>query len=160
MCPPWYLNGLTDYIHILHSKVSPSQIGSVWNWTFHLQRISIYGSTALVNLGRVFGFLICTHTVVRTPWTGDQPVARPLPTQDNKQNKCTHTHPCLEWHSNPRSQRSSGVRRFMPWRTRSLWSAAPKNSNPSSREQYKKWRVCGKAAVVTDYTHNWWRTYT
>jgi len=30
---------------------------------------------------------LCTFG--RTPWTGDRPVARPLPTQD--------THPCLEW---------------------------------------------------------------
>jgi hypothetical protein len=29
-----------------------------------------------------FSFLILL-TVGRTPWTGDQPVARPLPTQDN-----------------------------------------------------------------------------
>jgi hypothetical protein len=34
------------------------------------------------------------YTVSRTPWTGDQPVARPLP---------THRHPFLEWDSNPQS---------------------------------------------------------
>jgi hypothetical protein len=43
-------------------------------------------------------------TVRRTPWTGDQPVARPLPTQDN-----TNTEKCRETSvpqrdSNPRSQ--------------------------------------------------------
>jgi hypothetical protein len=38
-------------------------------------------------------------TVGRTPWTGDQPIARPLPTQT--QNKRRHA--CLEWDSNPRS---------------------------------------------------------
>jgi hypothetical protein len=31
------------------------------------------------DLGRFFGFLIL-YTASRTPWTGDQPVARPLPT--------------------------------------------------------------------------------
>jgi hypothetical protein len=31
------------------------------------------------------------YTDGRTPWTSDQPVARPLPTQ----NKRTHRHPCL-----------------------------------------------------------------
>jgi hypothetical protein len=51
------------------------------------------------------------YTVGRTPWTGDQPVARPLP---------THRHPCLEWNSNPRSQHSSGRRRFMPQTARPL----------------------------------------
>jgi hypothetical protein len=33
----------------------------------------------LLSLGRFFSFLI-PYTVGRTPWTGDQPVARPLPT--------------------------------------------------------------------------------
>jgi hypothetical protein len=41
--------------------------------------LSIYGSTALLlDLGSCFSFLIF-YTVGRTPWTGDQPVARPLP---------------------------------------------------------------------------------
>jgi hypothetical protein len=39
-----------------------------------------YGSKALLlDLGRFFSFFIL-HTVGRTPWTGDQPVAMPLPT--------------------------------------------------------------------------------
>jgi hypothetical protein len=33
----------------------------------------------LLDLGRLFSFLIL-YTVGRTPWTGDQPVGRPLPT--------------------------------------------------------------------------------
>jgi hypothetical protein len=32
----------------------------------------------LLGLGRFITFLIL-HTVGRTPWTGDQPIARPLP---------------------------------------------------------------------------------
>jgi hypothetical protein len=41
-------------------------------------------------------FNFCTYesiwTFGRTPWTGDQPDARPLPTQDNTtQKKCGHT---------------------------------------------------------------------
>jgi hypothetical protein len=40
---------------------------------------TIYGSTVLsLDLGRFFSFFIF-YTVGRTPWTGDQPVARPLP---------------------------------------------------------------------------------
>jgi hypothetical protein len=51
--------------------------------------LSVYGSTVfLLNLGRFFSFLIL-YTVGRTPWTGDQPVARPLPTQNNTN---TETH--------------------------------------------------------------------
>jgi hypothetical protein len=50
-----------------------------------------------------------------TPWAGDQPVARPLPTYrtTQTQNKRTHTHPYPEWDSNPRSQRSSERRQFV-----------------------------------------------
>jgi hypothetical protein len=44
----------------------------------------------LLHLGSIFSFLIL-HTVGRTPWTGDQPVARPLPTHGiNAHN--THIH--------------------------------------------------------------------
>jgi hypothetical protein len=55
--------------------------------------LSIYGSTVLLlDLGRFFSFLIF-YTVSRTPWTGDQPVARPLPAQRTiqTQNKRTQT---------------------------------------------------------------------
>jgi hypothetical protein len=52
------------------------------------------------------------YTDGRTPWTSDQP----LPTHRTSQtrNKRTHRHTCLEWDSNPRSQRSSERRQFMP----------------------------------------------
>jgi hypothetical protein len=36
----------------------------------------------LLALGRVFSFLVL-YTVGRTPWAGDQPFARPLPTHNN-----------------------------------------------------------------------------
>jgi hypothetical protein len=38
----------------------------------------------LLDLGRFFSFLTL-RTVGRTPWTGDQPVARPLPTHRTTQ---------------------------------------------------------------------------
>jgi membrane protein DedA with SNARE-associated domain len=46
----------------------------------------------LLNLGRFFSFLIL-YTVGRTPWTGDQLLARPLSTHrtTEAQNKRTHT---------------------------------------------------------------------
>jgi hypothetical protein len=51
--------------------------------------LRLYGS---LDLGRFFGFLIL-HAVGRTPWTGDQPVVGPLPTQRTTQtpNKRTQT---------------------------------------------------------------------
>jgi hypothetical protein len=52
-------------------------------------------------------------TFVRTPWTGDQPFARPLPIQDNTTQKNAYTHPYFERDSNPRSQCSSGWRQYV-----------------------------------------------
>jgi hypothetical protein len=40
----------------------------------------------LLGLGSFFSFLIL-YTVGRTPWTGDQPVARPLPTRRTTQTQ-------------------------------------------------------------------------
>jgi hypothetical protein len=54
--------------------------------------LSIYGSIAVIGPWPLFQFLNL-HIVGRTPWTGDQPVARPLLTHRTKQtqNKCTQT---------------------------------------------------------------------
>jgi uncharacterized protein (DUF58 family) len=54
--------------------------------------VSIYGSTALCWTLAAFSFLI-VYMVCRTTWTGDQPVARPLPTHrtPQTQNKRTQT---------------------------------------------------------------------
>jgi hypothetical protein len=46
----------------------------------------------------------------RTPLTGDQPVARSLPTEDSTTQQNANIHPCFEWDSNPRSQSSSCLR--------------------------------------------------
>jgi hypothetical protein len=48
--------------------------------------LTVYGSTAFVDLGRFFSFLI-RYSVGRNPWTGDQPVARPLPTHRTTQTQ-------------------------------------------------------------------------
>jgi hypothetical protein len=45
--------------------------------------LPLHDSTALVNLGRRFSFLIL-YTVGRTPWTGDQ---RPIPTNRTTQTQ-------------------------------------------------------------------------
>jgi hypothetical protein len=75
--------------------------------------LSIYLSMALQPLWTLAAFqFLNLYTVGRTPWTGDQPVSRSLPTHTTTQtrNKRTYRHPCLEWDPNPRSQRSSGRR--------------------------------------------------
>jgi hypothetical protein len=55
----------------------------------------LYSSSYLL----FFSFLT-PYTVSWAPWTGDQPLHR-------EQNR--HRHPCLEWDSNPRPQRSKTV---------------------------------------------------
>jgi hypothetical protein len=56
----------------------------------------------LLDLGRFFSFLIF-YRVARTPWTGDQPVARPLRahTRQHKHRINAHRQPYLKWGSNP-----------------------------------------------------------
>jgi hypothetical protein len=79
----------TSPCHVWLLQVSPANEKNrriLWGWHFLL---SIYGSTVLLLvLGRFFSFVIL-YTIGRTPWTGDQPVVRPLPTQI--QNKRTQT---------------------------------------------------------------------
>jgi hypothetical protein len=59
---------------------NPRSANFVWRLLLELTMyLSIYGSTILLDLGRFFQFLTL-YTVGRTPWMGDQPVARPLPT--------------------------------------------------------------------------------
>jgi hypothetical protein len=60
------------------------------------------------------------------PWTGDQPVGRPLPTHSTTQtqNKSIHRHLCFECDSNPRPQCSSEKRQFMPLTAQPPWSAS------------------------------------
>jgi hypothetical protein len=43
---------------------------------------------------RFFSFLIL-YTVRRTPWTGDQPFVRPLPTERTTQTQNKSTHTCM-----------------------------------------------------------------
>jgi hypothetical protein len=59
--------------------------------------LSIYGSTALLlYLGRTFRFLII-YAVGRTPWTGDEPLARPLPTHGTTQTQNKRTQTSTFW---------------------------------------------------------------
>jgi hypothetical protein len=62
--------------------------------------------------------------VGRTPWTRDQPIVRLLPTHTHThtQRINVHSQPCLEWDSNPPSQRSSERRHFTPETARPLRS--------------------------------------
>jgi hypothetical protein len=60
------------------------------------------------------------YIVGRTPWTRDQPVARPLTCTQYTNRINAHRHICLELDSNPRPRCLSGRRQFMSWTARPL----------------------------------------
>jgi hypothetical protein len=78
----------------------------------------------LLGLGRYFSFLI-QYTVSRTPWTGDQPVSRPLFTHRTIQTQNKRTWTSMPWvWSESTTPVLSGRRHFMPYTARPLWSHA------------------------------------
>jgi hypothetical protein len=52
--------------------------------------VILWLNSPLLGLGHFFSFFIL-YTVSRTPWTGDQPVARPLPVYKTTQNPNKYT---------------------------------------------------------------------
>jgi hypothetical protein len=90
-CP---LTHLSIYLSI-YLSIHPSTHLSIHLFihpSIHLSKyLSVYGSTVLLfDLGRSINFVIL-YPVGRTPWTGDQPVTRPLPTHRTTQTEKTHT---------------------------------------------------------------------
>jgi hypothetical protein len=59
---------------------------SIYLWLF----------SPLLNYGRFFSFFI-PYTVGRTPWTWDQPVARPLPAHRTTQTQNKRTQTSIPW---------------------------------------------------------------
>jgi hypothetical protein len=68
------------------------------------------------------------YTAGRTPWTEGGGISpsqgRYLHAGQHKHRINIYKHPCLQWDSNPRFQRWSGRRLFMPHTARPLWSAS------------------------------------
>jgi hypothetical protein len=81
---------------------------STFDLRYFYLSIYLWVYSPLLDLG-CFSVSRSSYTVGRTPWTGDQPVSRPLPAHRAAltQNKL-HRYPCHEWGSNPRSQCLSG----------------------------------------------------
>jgi hypothetical protein len=86
--------------------------GQIYLFTYLPTCLSIYISMLLSSYLSISGSettwtlaaFSVSYTDGRTPWTGDQPMARPAPTQRIN----AHRHPCLEWDSNPRPQVRAG----------------------------------------------------
>jgi hypothetical protein len=80
-----------------------------------LQKTAIvYGSTALVDLGRFFTFLIYAESLGLLGRGISPSQGHYLYTEHHTHRINASRHPCLEWDSNQRSLSSSGRRRFMP----------------------------------------------
>jgi hypothetical protein len=78
-------------LHNIFACFEPNSFHSIHQWLY----------SPLLGPGLFLEFVIFFYTKGMTPWTSDQPVARPLPTTQI-QNKRTHRHPYLEWDSNRR----------------------------------------------------------
>jgi hypothetical protein len=81
--------------------------------------LSLYGSTALVDLGRFPSFLIHTQSVGLLARGISPSQGRYLHTE-HKYRINAHRHPCLQWDSNQRTQCPSGRKLFMPQTARPL----------------------------------------
>jgi hypothetical protein len=115
-CGLWSgFNPLKAEFVILYKSVRTSQ-KTLYYYYYYYYLLLLWLYSPLLGLRRFFGFLIL-YRVGRTPLKGDQPVARPLPTHRTTQTRNKrkqYRHPCLELGSNPRSQRSSEWRHFVP----------------------------------------------
>jgi hypothetical protein len=122
-----------NYINLSHNRwslvLSSSRKPSEYKWeALPLEPVyiyvSAYGSTALVDLGRFFSFLIYTQSVGLLGRGISPSQGHYLHTEQHKHRINVHRYPCHEWDSNPRSQCSRGRRRFMHYTARPLWSAS------------------------------------
>jgi hypothetical protein len=75
----------------------------IWSSHFFFFFNLLYSPVMDLRFLLFFFFALSISTYGRSPWTSDQPVTRPLPTQDNTAQKDKDKHPCLKWDSNPRS---------------------------------------------------------
>jgi hypothetical protein len=107
------LMNANNLLSTLFSPLSPQCQGSLSNSDHSFIHQWLYNSS--LGPGLFFSFVIFSYTFGRTLWKSDQPVSRPLPAHRTTQTqyKSTQKHRCLEWDSNPRSQRSSERRQLM-----------------------------------------------
>jgi hypothetical protein len=107
--------GVADWVNDEMSVTLSEFVTNLVNVSLSL---SLFLLLPLWNIGHpwnasIHSSFLILKTVGRTPWKGDQPVARPLPTHDLTNRINADKHPCLEWDSNPRFQCSNERRQFM-----------------------------------------------
>jgi hypothetical protein len=111
----------------------------------------IYGSTALVDLGRFYSFLIYTQSVGL--------LGRGSARRKNNTNRINaHRHPCLEWDLNPWSKCSCERRQSMP-----LWSASEVTYKTKFGTRYTqhwmKWGKHFRELLMTSTPTKHWATF-
>jgi hypothetical protein len=102
---------------VMTPESSTQPLDTIQSQFYPCTTLTIYLSIYLqlfVDLRRFFSFLICTQSAGLCGLEISPSQGRYLHTEQHKHRINAHRHPCLEWDSNPRSQRSSERRRFMP----------------------------------------------
>jgi hypothetical protein len=96
---------------------------SSYLWTYFFNPFLLY----LYSVEIAFFFHSDHFIDGRTPWTSDQPVAKPIPKHRTTQTQNKHIHipniQCLVWDSNPRSRLPSARRDCMSYNARLPWPA-------------------------------------
>jgi hypothetical protein len=109
----------SNYVNYEHCYVCTGCFNSSFTSIYPSVCLSVFlciylFTVLLLNLGRFFSVLIHTQSV-RLLERGISPSqGRYLHKEQHKHRINAYRYPCLEWDSNPRSQCSSGRKRFMP----------------------------------------------
>jgi hypothetical protein len=94
-----------------------------WNSSIYLSlSLSLWLYSPFVGHWPLFQFLNPIHSRQHSMDGGSARRKAAAYTQNNTNRIDAHRHQCLEWDSNPRSQRSSDRRQFMSETARPLWS--------------------------------------
>jgi hypothetical protein len=106
-CPTVHLNAcfqssarriLTKFdLNVLPLEAAPTNHPSIHPSIHPFIHPSNYRSTALCWALAAFSVSWSFYTVGRTPWTEDQPVARPLPAHRTAQTQHKHTQTSMSW---------------------------------------------------------------
>jgi hypothetical protein len=112
-CSCRYFNASETIQHLNRSEPPPISLFLLVIHDYFLTSISLWLYSPLLDLGRFFIFLIL-YTLGRTPWTGDQPVARPLSTHRTTQTQNKRTHTYTQTHTHTHRHALSGIRTHGP----------------------------------------------
>jgi hypothetical protein len=119
------INIFTTHFSVVHFTDQLLTLGSPYSYIEATQQIRFHFVSYLFIYSSFVGPWPLFHFLnPRLLGRGISPSqGRYLHTEQHRHRENAYRHPCLEWDSNPRSQRSSERRQFMPQTARPLWSA-------------------------------------